>query len=361
MQEAENIFEYEIAGETVLMSKEALEAMQKGVSSKNPILPPVTIREPTPTPKESALEKQWREKEEQNRLGNGKDKMPEYILSGNTWSEGTEFSQEDANALMVDYRESTLKNHDEDFYKVVDEAMKEPSRRLSNCSTFLKEKITSVCVKINEERRWAIDVYLNTGISMFITMQLLQSLPARVLTVMKNKITANHTAFNEILHLQMLSLISEKLPEVYTNPFCVYYESITKSGSRRCAYMSLGGTSTMESKSILKVLNMILNSKANKERVLAVKAIYDLLVKRDKELSSTMKKMISKAISNRAEQGESCSYEVPHDDDDELDGSGGTGEAGNASGSTSGNVGSKSQEENKEEAPVQEKEDAGAT
>ncbi|KAK1396493.1 hypothetical protein POM88_006356 [Heracleum sosnowskyi] len=270
-QEAEILFEYEIAGEKVLMSKETLESMQKGVSSKHPILPSVTIREPTPTPKESALERQWREKEEQNKLGKGKDKMPEYILSGNTWGEGTEFSQEDANALMVDYRESTLKNHDEDFYKVVDEAMKEPSRRLSNCSTLLKERITSVCVKINEERRWAIDVYLNTGISMFITMQLLQSLPARVLTVMKNKITANHTAFNEILHLQMLSLISEKLPEVYTNPFCVYYAGTTKSGSKRCAYMSLGGTSTMESKSILKVLNMILNSKANKERVLAGK------------------------------------------------------------------------------------------
>ena len=86
-------------------------------------------------------------------------------MSGNTWSEGTEFSQEDANALMINYRESTLKNHDEDFYKVVDEAMKEPSRKLSNCSTLLKEKITSVCVKINEERRWVINVYLNTGIS----------------------------------------------------------------------------------------------------------------------------------------------------------------------------------------------------
>ena len=125
--------------------------------------------------------------------------------------------------------------------------------------------------------------------------------------------------------------------------------------------MSLRGTSTMESKSILKVLNMILNSKVNKERALAVKAIHKLLVKRDKELSSTVKKMISKANSNRAEQGESCSYDVPHGDNDELDGSGGTGEAGNASGSTSGDVGTKSQEENKEEAPVQEKKDASAT
>ncbi|KAK1394278.1 hypothetical protein POM88_013334 [Heracleum sosnowskyi] len=262
---------------------------------------------------------------------------------------------------MVNYRESTLKNHDEDFYKIVEEAMKEPRRRLSNCSTLLKEKIISVCVKVNEERRWAIDVYFNSRISMLITMQLLQSLPARVLTVMKNKITANHTVFNEVLHLQMMNIIAEKLREVYTNPFCVYYESTTKSGNRRCAYMSLGGTSTMESKSILKVLHMILNSKANKERVLAVKAIYDLLVKRDKKLSSTMKKMISKANSNRAEQGESCSFEVPFDDDDDLDGNGGTGEAGNASGSTSRNVGSKSQEESKEEAPVQEKNDAGAT
>ncbi|KAK1361346.1 hypothetical protein POM88_045820 [Heracleum sosnowskyi] len=239
--------------------------------------------------------------------------------------------------------------------------MKEPRRRLSNCSTLLKDKIISVCVKVNEERRWAIDVYLNSRISMLITMQLLQSLPTRVLTVMKNKITANHTVFNEVLHLQMMNLIAEKLPEVYTNPFCVYYESTTKSGSRRCAYMSLGGTSTMESRSILKVLNMILNYKANKERVLAVKAIYDLLVKRDKELSSTMKKMISKANSNRVEQGESYSFEVPFGDDDDLDGNGGTGEADNASGSTFGNVGSKSQEESKEEAHVQEKKDAGVT
>ncbi|KAK1368789.1 hypothetical protein POM88_034881 [Heracleum sosnowskyi] len=258
---------------------------------------------------------------------------------------------------MVDYRESTLKNHDEDFYRIVEGALLEPSRRLNNCSTLLKEKITSVCVKINEERRWATDVYLNTGISICITMQLLQSFPAKVLTVMKNKIKANHTSFNEILHLQMLNIISEKLPEVYTNPFCVYYESITESGSRRCAYMSLGGTSTMESKSILKVLNMILYSKANNERVLAVNAIYDLLVKRDKELSSTIKKMISKTNSNRADPGESCSYDVPFGDDDELDGSGGTGEAGKASGSTSGNIGTKSQEENKEEDHVQEKKD----
>ncbi|KAK1363982.1 hypothetical protein POM88_039543 [Heracleum sosnowskyi] len=58
VQEADNLFEYEIAGETVLMSKEALEAMQGNVPSKNPILPPVTIREPTPIPKESALERQ---------------------------------------------------------------------------------------------------------------------------------------------------------------------------------------------------------------------------------------------------------------------------------------------------------------
>ncbi|KAK1395655.1 hypothetical protein POM88_005518 [Heracleum sosnowskyi] len=188
-----------MAGETVLMSKEALEAMQGNAPSKRPVLPPVTIREPTPMPKENALEKKWREHEEQNRLGKGKDKMPEYILSGNTWSEGTEFSQEEANALMVDYRESTLKNHDEDFSRIVEGAMLEPSRRLNNCSTLLREKIISVCVKINEEKRWAIDVYLNNGISMFITMQLLQSLPAKVLTVMKNKIKANHTSFNEIL------------------------------------------------------------------------------------------------------------------------------------------------------------------
>ncbi|KAK1396922.1 hypothetical protein POM88_006785 [Heracleum sosnowskyi] len=318
-QEAGNLFEYEMAGE-----------------------------KPTSNPNESALEKKWREQEEQNRLGKRKDKLPEYILLGNIWSEGTEFSQEEANALMVDYMESTLHNHDDDFSRIVEEAMLEPSRRLNNCSTLLKEKIINVCVKINEEKRWAIDVYLNNGISMFITMQLLQNLPAKVLTVMKNKIKANHTSFNEILQLLMLSLISEKLPEVYTNPFCVYYETTARDGKRRYSYMSLGGTSTMESKAILKVLDMILNSKANKERALAIKAIHKFLVKRDKELSSTVKMMISKANSKRADQGESCSYDVSFDDDDELDGSGGTRVAGNASGRTSGNVGTKSQDINAE-------------
>ncbi|KAK1372917.1 hypothetical protein POM88_029110 [Heracleum sosnowskyi] len=112
-------------------------------------------------------------------MGKGKDKLPEYILSRNIWSEGTEFSQEEANALMVDYRESTLYNHDDEFSRIVENAMLEPSRRLSNCSTLLKQQIIRVCVKINEEKRWAIDVYLNNGISMFITMQLLQNLPAK--------------------------------------------------------------------------------------------------------------------------------------------------------------------------------------
>ncbi|KAK1395051.1 hypothetical protein POM88_014107 [Heracleum sosnowskyi] len=315
-QETETLFEYEMAGERVLMSKEALEAMQGKTQSKRPILPPVTIREPTSKPKESALEKKWREHEEQNRMGKGKVKLPEYILSGNIWSKGTEFSQEEANALMVDYRESTLHNHDDDFSRIVEEAILEPSRKFSNYSTLLKKKIISVCVKINEEKRWAIDVYLENGIYMFITMQLLQNLPAKVLTMMKSKVKENHTSFNEILQLQMLNLISEKLPEVYTNPLCVSYATTTRNGSRRCAYMSLGGTSSMESKAILKVLDMILNSKVNKERALVVKAIHQLLVKRDKELRSIVNKMISKANSKRADQGESCSYDVSFDDDD---------------------------------------------
>ncbi|KAK1401569.1 hypothetical protein POM88_001174 [Heracleum sosnowskyi] len=45
--EAGNLFEYEIDGETVLMSKKVLEELQGKSSSKRPILPLVSIKEPT--------------------------------------------------------------------------------------------------------------------------------------------------------------------------------------------------------------------------------------------------------------------------------------------------------------------------
>ncbi|KAK1356217.1 hypothetical protein POM88_049473 [Heracleum sosnowskyi] len=78
---ASNLCEVEIDGENVLMSKEALEEMQGKKKTKRPILPPVSIREPTPQPQETAYQKLWREKEEQNKMGKGKGKMPEYCIS----------------------------------------------------------------------------------------------------------------------------------------------------------------------------------------------------------------------------------------------------------------------------------------
>lgn len=159
---AGTLFEHEIDGERVLMSKEAWEEMQSKKKSKRPILPPVSIREPTPQPQKTVYQKLWREKEEQNKLGKGKEKMPEYCISGTIWTESTELDQEEANALMVDYRESTLHNQDGEFNRMIEEVMKEPSETLTQTSTLLMIKIVSVCVKINEEKRWAIDVYLDT-------------------------------------------------------------------------------------------------------------------------------------------------------------------------------------------------------
>ncbi|KAK1383891.1 hypothetical protein POM88_021626 [Heracleum sosnowskyi] len=272
------------------MSKEAFEEIQEKSKSKRLILPPVSINEPTPQPQETALQKLWKEKEEHNKLGKCKGKIPEHCISGIIWTECTEIDQEDANAMMVDYRESTLHNQDEKFNMMIEEVMREPSKTPTQISTLLMSRTVSVCVKINEERRWAIDVYLDTGISMLITMQLLQNLPARVLSVMKSKITANNTSFNEILQMQIQNLISEKLPEVYLNPLCVYYGVVTKDGVKKCAYLNLKGTSTIETKSIVKVLNVILNSKINKERFQAVKAIHKILAKREEKLSSRVKK-----------------------------------------------------------------------
>ena len=88
--------------------------------------------------------------------------MPEYYGSATIWIKGTELDQEEANAIMVDYMESTLHNKDEEFIRIIKEIEREPSEILSKVYILLKDKIVSVCVKINEEKRWAIDVYMDT-------------------------------------------------------------------------------------------------------------------------------------------------------------------------------------------------------
>ncbi|KAK1379196.1 hypothetical protein POM88_025940 [Heracleum sosnowskyi] len=251
--------------------------------------------------------------EEQNKLGKGKGKLPESIQKGIIWSNGTEFDQEEANVLMVDYRESTLLNHDSEFSSLVEQAMNAPSNRPTNTTKLLKDQITS----------------------------LLQSLPAKVLCALKGKIRATQTPFNEILDMQIQNLLIQKLPEVYTNPPCVFYRSVTKDGTRRNNFMNLVGTSRMETKSILKVLDEILNSNANPGRAYAVQEIYKMLVLRDKALGAR--------------------DDDDDDDDDEVGGGEASGNAGNAGGSNSGNTGIQSQNEGNEETPNREKKDAGAT
>ncbi|KAK1401452.1 hypothetical protein POM88_001057 [Heracleum sosnowskyi] len=364
---AEKPVEVEMDGERVLMSKETQDALQRRPASRHPILPPVVIREPTPETQETALQKKWREMEEQNKLGKGKGKLPESIHGGIIWTNGTEFDQEEANVLMVDYRESTLHNHDSKFSSLVEESMNAPSNRPTNTTKLLKEQITSVSVMVNDEKRWAVSIYLTSGISYFITMQLLQSLPAKVLCALKGMIRATQTPFNEILDMQIQNLITQKLPEVYSNPPSVFYRSKTKDGTRRNSFMNLGSPSRMETKSILKVLDGILSSNANPGRVHVVQEIYKMLVLRDKALGARMKELITRANAKRNDQGGSCFYNIPphDDDDDDEDGEDGGGEAsgnaGNAGGSNSGNTGIQSQNEGNEETPSQEKKDAGAT
>ncbi|KAK1395775.1 hypothetical protein POM88_005638 [Heracleum sosnowskyi] len=350
------------------MSKATQDAMQRRPASRHPILPPVVIREPTPETQETALQKKWREMEEQNKLGKGKGKLLESIQDGIMWSNGTEFDQEEANVLMVDYRESTLHNHDSEFSSLVGKTMNAPSNRPTNTTKLLKDQITSVSVMVNDEKRWVVSIYLTSGISYFITMQLLQSLPAKVLCALKGKIRATQTPFNEILDMQIQNLITQKLPEVYSNPPSVFYRSKTKDGTRRNSFMNLVSPSRMETKSILKVLDGILSSNANPGRVHAVQEIYKMLVLRDKALGARMKELISRANAKRNYQGGSCLYNIPphdDDDDDDEDGEDGGGEAsgnaGNAGGSNSGNTGIQSQNEGNEETPSQEKKDAGAT
>ncbi|KAK1395345.1 hypothetical protein POM88_014401 [Heracleum sosnowskyi] len=362
---AEELVEVDLDGERVLMSKATQDAMQRRPASRHPILPPVKIREPTPATQESALQRRWREIEEHNKIGKGKGKLPESIHKGNTWSNGTEYDQEEANTLMVDYRESTLHNHDSEFSSLVEEAMNAPSNRPTNTTKLLKDQITSVSVMVNDEKRWAVSIYFTSGISYFIKMQLLQSLPAKVLCALKGKIRATQTPFNEILDMQIQNLITQKLPEVYTNPPSVFYRSKTKDGTRRNSFMNLVSPSRMETKSILKVLDGILSSNANPGRVYAVQEIYKMLVLRDKALGARAKELISRANAKRNDQGGSCLYDIPpqddDDDDDEVGGGEASGNAGNAGGSNSGNIGIQSQNEGNEETPSQEKKDAGAT
>ncbi|KAK1369046.1 hypothetical protein POM88_035138 [Heracleum sosnowskyi] len=304
---AEELVEVDLDGERVLMSKATQDAMQRRPASRHPILPPVTIREPTPATQESALQRRWREMEEHNKIGKGKGKLPESIHKGNTWSNGTEYDQEEVNTLMVDYRESTLHNHDS-----------APSNRPTNTTKLLKDQITRVSVMVNDEKRWA-------------------------------------------------NLITQKLPEVYTNPPSVFYRSKTKDGTRRNNFMNLVSPSRMETKSILKVLDGILSSNTNPGRVYAVQEIYKMLVLRDKALGARVKELISRANAKRNDQGGSCLYDIPpqddddDDDDDEVGGGEASGNAGNAGGSNSGNTSIQSQNEGNEETPSQEKKDAGAT
>ncbi|KAK1368540.1 hypothetical protein POM88_034632 [Heracleum sosnowskyi] len=360
----EDLVEVELDGEQVLMSKATQDAMQRKPASRHPILPPVMIRKPAPETQETALQKKWREMEEQNKLGKGKGKLPESIQEGLMWSNGTQFDQEEANVLMVEYRESTLHNHDSEFSSLVEKAMNTPSNRPTNTTTLLKDQITSVSVMVNDEKRWAVSIYLTSGISYFITMQLLQSLPAKVLCALKGKIRATQTPFNEILDMQIQNLITQKLPEVYSNPPSVFYRSKTNGGTRRNNFMTLVSPSRMETKSILKVLDGILSSNANPGRVHAVQEIYKMLVLRDKALGAKMKELITRASAKRNDQGGSCLYNIPpHDDDEDGEDGGGeaSGNAGNAGGSNSGNTGIQSQNEGNEETPRQEKKDAGAT
>ncbi|KAK1361611.1 hypothetical protein POM88_046085 [Heracleum sosnowskyi] len=301
---------------------------------------------------------------EQNKLGKGKGKLPESIQKGNTWSNGTEFDQEEANTIMVDYRESTLHNHDTEFSSVVEEAMNAPNNNPTNTTKLLKDQIISVSVMVNDEKRWAVSIYFTSGISYFITMKLLQSLLAKVLCAMKGKIKATQTPFNETLNMQIQNMITQKLTEVYTNPPCVFYRSTTKDGTRRNSYMNLISPSRMQTETILKVLYGILSSNANPGRVFVVQEIYKMLVLRDKALGARVKELIIRANAKRTDQGGSCLYDIPFqddDDDDEIGGGEASGNAGNAGGSNSGNIGIQSQNEGNEETPSQEKKDADAT
>lgn len=53
--------------------------------------------------------------------------MPEYVnmTTGNTWSDGSEYSPEEAKTMMVSHMEGTLNNKDEELGILVDSVIKE--------------------------------------------------------------------------------------------------------------------------------------------------------------------------------------------------------------------------------------------
>lgn len=216
----------EVDGEPMLVTKEVLEQFQKAQTST---LPPLKINEPVPEAMKTPLQKHWREMEESNRLG--EDKMPEKInpATGYIWTDGSGYSSEEAETMMVSHMESTLQNKDEEFGALVNSAKKEAGGAYTKLSPILKNKIISISVKVNLEKRWAVDVYLKTGISIFITMQLLQSLQARVLNAKGTKVKANSTIFNNDLLAQIRGLVEGKLPEVIEEPYGVCYRITTST------------------------------------------------------------------------------------------------------------------------------------
>lgn len=105
----------EIDGETMLVSEEVLQQIQRNQASS------IKISEPVPEKKESTLQRLWREKEESNKMGKGKDKLPEYVNPTEivSWTDGSTYSPEEADSIMVSHMESTLNNKDAELFNAL--------------------------------------------------------------------------------------------------------------------------------------------------------------------------------------------------------------------------------------------------
>ena len=183
----------------------------------------------------------------------------------------------------------------------------EVENRLMNWSDNIKEQIADFCVKINEKRRWFVYICLKTLHTLYITMECLQSHPAIVLFSLISTTKKNEIPLNQIMRVNLMHVVDEKVPEVHMNPFTVFYR--TKSAK----YLDKFGTINFDKTSMgvpgLKfILKQIILSPISPKRIAAVQNLHSIIVQKNRSQDRHVKRWINLSNAARKEKGGSLIY-----------------------------------------------------
>ncbi|WOG86531.1 hypothetical protein DCAR_0205742 [Daucus carota subsp. sativus] len=235
------------------------------------VLPPVTIREPAFG--SSALNKRFRQREEEIAKGKGKQKLVEYADIFNAYGDGEEFDLVEATVIMVNDNESK-----QQFEKLIHDAKAGIGNRLMNWSDKIREQVADFCVIVNEKHRWFVYVYLKNQYTLYFTMECLQLQATIVLYSLLSTMMKKEIPVNQILNITHSNVINEKALEIYMNPFTIYYRMKCEN-SDKFGVVNLNET-RMGLPGNKYVLKKILAFAINAERNSAVQKLHPVIVQR---------------------------------------------------------------------------------